>query len=209
MQTTEGINPPKHQLKRHPERRVDEAAEGILAQGLVAHVGFVDAGWPYVIPMSYQYTDQSIYLHGSQQSRALKLLAAGAPACLEITLLDGLVYSRTAMFHSMNYQSVIAFGQGTEVLDPAEKNQVFDAMISRYFDGRSAGADYAQAPPKHLKETLMVRIQIERFSAKQRQGGANGPTDKDPEALGSSGVITISSQAGGCPFAHKEPSTDV
>ena len=40
----------------------------------------------------------------------LKLLCAGAPACLTVTLLDGLVLARSAFHHSMNYRSVVVLG---------------------------------------------------------------------------------------------------
>jgi len=47
--------PLRAQLQRHPERAVPEEAQAILAAGLVAHVGFVERGQPYVIPMAYHY----------------------------------------------------------------------------------------------------------------------------------------------------------
>lgn len=191
----------KTTIERHPERKADAEAENVLKEGLVAHVGFVDGGLPYVIPMSYEYVSEteSIYLHGSLHSRALKLLADGAPVCIEITLLEGLVYSKAAMFHSMNYRSVLAFGKGEQVTDKAELQQLFAQMISRYFEGRKAGEDYVEAPDKHLEQTLVVKVKLEKVSAKQRQGGPNGPKDKKPEALGSAGVKPV-----GCPFHSQQ-----
>src|SRR5213594_3473784 len=43
--------PSRARLQRHPERAVPEEAQAILAAGLVAHVGFVERGQPYVIPI--------------------------------------------------------------------------------------------------------------------------------------------------------------
>ena len=85
-----------------------EETSDILTQGMVAHVGFIQDEQPFVIPMSYYYDPQQpeyLYLHGSVRSRTLKHLAGGAPVCVTVTLTDGLVYSRKAMNHSMNYRS--------------------------------------------------------------------------------------------------------
>jgi len=113
-------------IRQHPERSVPEEAGAIFAAGHVAHVGFVEDGLPYVIPFSYGFDPGDparIHLHGATDSRALRAIAAGLPVCVEVTLLDGLVYSRTALYHSMNYRCAVAFGRGREVTDAAEKGR--------------------------------------------------------------------------------------
>ncbi|MGA1261784.1 MAG: pyridoxamine 5'-phosphate oxidase family protein, partial [Ilumatobacteraceae bacterium] len=79
------------ELKRHPERGSEELAtiREILADGLVAHVGIIDAaGAPVVIPMAYALDGDSILIHGSVASR---LMRTKGPICVTVTLLDGLV----------------------------------------------------------------------------------------------------------------------
>ena len=39
-------------------------------EGLVAHVGFEQAGQPFVLPMVYLYREGRLFLHGSKASRA-------------------------------------------------------------------------------------------------------------------------------------------
>lgn len=171
-----------------------EQAADILSQGFVAHVGFVEEGMPYVIPLSYHYdpdSPASIYLHGSIRSRAMKALASGAPVCVTVTLTDGLVYSRKAMNHSMNYRSVVLFGKGREVTDADEKFDLFDAMVQRYFPGRTVGADYNEPPPADLGVTALVEVAIEEWNAKRRIGPPTGPDDDKPDALGSAGVAEL------------------
>jgi nitroimidazol reductase NimA-like FMN-containing flavoprotein (pyridoxamine 5'-phosphate oxidase superfamily) len=95
------------QIRRHAERSIPEEAAEILAQGYVAHIGFSIDGQPFVLPFGYQFdpnTPDTLYLHGSHASRALRHLAGGAPVCVTVTLVDALVYSRTALYHSMNYR---------------------------------------------------------------------------------------------------------
>ena len=132
-------------IRNHPERAVPEETEEILSQGMVAHLGFIQDGAPFVIPFSYHYdaeTPDLIHLHGSVRSRALKHMASGAPVCITDTLTDGLVYSRKAMNHSMNYRCATAFGVAREITDETLKLDLFDKMVQRHFPGRAVGQDY-------------------------------------------------------------------
>lgn len=181
-------------IRQHPERAASAEAGDFLAAGTVAHVGFQVDGQPYVIPFSYQY-DRSVpdrlYLHGGHGSHTLRALAGGARVCVTVTMVDGLVYSRTALNHSMNYRSVVCFGQARPVEDEAAKQLVFARMIERYFPGRTAGEHYAAATEAQLRATALLEVTIERMSAKARRGGPTGPLDGVPEALGTCGVAPV------------------
>ncbi len=181
-------------IRRHAERAVPEEAAAILTKGMVAHVGFAQDGQPFVMPFSYSYDPaipDRLYLHGAHGSRAMRHLAGGAPVCITVTLLDGLVYSRAAMFHSMNYRSVACFGRARSISDAGEKKRLFEQMTQRYFAGRTAGQDYDPPPPAHLRGVALVEVQIEEWSAKARRGGPKGPDDATPDAPGTAGVIEL------------------
>jgi uncharacterized protein len=181
-------------LRQHPERAVPQRAQEFLARGYVAHVGFEQDGRPYVIPMLYHYAadrPDRLYLHGGLSSRALEVLASGVPVCATVTLLDGLVYSRDAKYHSANYRCVMCFGRGRVLEDEAEKRRMFEAMTSRYFPGRTAGRDYTTAPPAHLATTAVIEVLIEELTAKMREGGPKGPNDADEDAVGTRGVVEL------------------
>ena len=189
MQLTERIR-----IRNHPERAVPEETEDILSQGLVAHLGFIADGVPFVIPFTYHYdadTPGLIYLHGSIRSRAMQHLATGAPVCITVTLTDGLVYSRKAMNHSVNYRSVTVFGAAREIIDQDEKFNLFDRMVRRYFPGRVVGEDYNAPPPADLGVTALIEVKIEEGNAKARRGNPTGPDDDKPYAAGSAGVIDL------------------
>ncbi|MDX1577239.1 MAG: pyridoxamine 5'-phosphate oxidase family protein [Gemmatimonadota bacterium] len=185
-------------LRMHPERSVPDEVDDILRGGLVAHLGFQVDGQPFVIPMLYHYDAPAagedrgrLFLHGGTKSRAMRHLASGAPVCVTVTLLDQLVYSKTALDHSANYRSAVCFGRGRLVEDPREKNAILERMVSRYFEGRTGGVDYQHATSQHLKATALAEIDIEEASGKIRAGDPNGPDDDDPEALGTAGLVDI------------------
>jgi uncharacterized protein len=181
-------------VRQHPERSVPQRAQEFLAQGHVAHVGFEHDGRPYVIPMLYQYSPERpdrLYLHSGFSSRTLLRLAEGIPVCVTVTELDGLVYSRDALYHSANYRSVMCFGRGHAVEDEATKRNLFEAMTLRYFPGRTVGRDYAPASSQQLSATAVVEVMIEKISAKMREGGPKGPQDADDNAPGTCGVVDL------------------
>jgi nitroimidazol reductase NimA-like FMN-containing flavoprotein (pyridoxamine 5'-phosphate oxidase superfamily) len=180
-------------IKRHPERAVPHEAAAILCQGSVAHVGFVQDGGPFVIPFMYQYsadTPDRLYLHGARASRAMRHFAGGEPVCVEVTLLDGLVYSRTAESHSANYRSVVVFGRTRIVGDETLKRTLFDGMTRRYFPDRTLGRDYQPVASTYLATTTLVEVIIDEWNAKARRGPPLGPLDADPTAPGTAGVVT-------------------
>lgn len=186
--------PPYARLRAHRERAVPDEADSVLAEGVVAHVGIVDDGRPVVIPMTYHVDSaypEMLFLHGGHESRLLRHLASGAPVCVTMTLVDGLVYSRTALNHSVNYRSVVCFAEAAEPLPEAEARDLLHGLIGRYFPGRLPGQDYEPMPDTHLAATAFVPLRIVAKSAKARRGGPNGPRDGSDVWPGSAGVVAL------------------
>ena len=101
-------------LRRLANRGVYDRASihSILDEGLICHVGFVVDGQPYVIPTIHVRVGEQLFFHGSPASRMLRALEQGVEVCVTVTLVDGLVLARSAFHHSMNYRSVVVFGEG-------------------------------------------------------------------------------------------------
>jgi nitroimidazol reductase NimA-like FMN-containing flavoprotein (pyridoxamine 5'-phosphate oxidase superfamily) len=161
---------PRTRLVREADRAVydREAAYRILDEGFLCHVGFVVDGQPFVIPTSYGRKDDSLYIHGSAASRMLRQMKESVPVCVTVTLLDGLVLARSIFNHSMNYRSVVVLGKATLVDDPEEKIEALRLLSEHIIPGR--WADARQPNERELKATSVLRVPIEEFSAKVRQG---------------------------------------
>src|SRR5260370_37027497 len=95
-------------LKRLPQRGAfdHESIEQILDEGFICHVGFAVDGQPFVIPTGYARVGDSLVIHGSQASRMLRTLGQGIDGCVTVTLIDGLVLSRSTVHPSTNYLSL-------------------------------------------------------------------------------------------------------
>jgi len=157
-------------IKRLPQRGTydREAVYAILDEGLVCHVGFVADGQPFVIPTTYARIDDRLYIHGAVASRMLAGLKLGAPACVEVTLVDGLVLARSAFHHSMNYRSVVILGAAREAVDFDEKRQALEALVEHVVPGRLAETRRPSAA--EIAGTRVLWIPILEASAKVRTG---------------------------------------
>ncbi len=157
-------------LRRHPERgRYDrEAIDAILDEALICHIGFVSEGQPYVIPTIHARAGDHVYLHGSAASRMLGTLGGGVPACVTVTLLDGLVLARAAFTHSMNYRSVVILGTAREVVDEAEKLGALEAIVEHVMPGRSN--DARRPSEVEMRTTRVLRMPLDEASVKIRTG---------------------------------------
>ena len=165
----------------------------ILDAGFLCHVGFSVDGQPFVIPTSYGRKDSSLYIHGSAASRMLRQMKEGVSVCVTITLLDGLVLARSVFNHSMNYRSVVVLGKATLVDDPAEKLAALRVLSEHILPGR--WDDSRQPNERELKQTSVLRVPIEEFSAKVRTGGAIDD-EEDYSFPTWAGVIPLETKAG-------------
>jgi uncharacterized protein len=147
-----------------------ETVYRILDEGFLCHAGFVVDGQPFVIPTSYGRKDATLYIHGSAASRMLRQIKEGVPVCITVTLLEGLVLARSIFNHSMNYRSVVILGKATLVDDPEEKLAALRILSEHILPGR--WEDSRQPNERELKATSVLRVPIEEFSAKVRQGPA-------------------------------------
>jgi len=149
---------------REPQRGVydRDAIYKILDEGFICHVGFAIDGQPFVIPTMYARVGDAIYFHGSAASRMLRNVSAGVSVCVTVTLVDGLVLARSAFHHSMNYRSVVLFGEARPVDDPAEKARVLQVLAEHLVPGR--WRDIRVPTPGELKATSVLSLPIDEAS---------------------------------------------
>jgi nitroimidazol reductase NimA-like FMN-containing flavoprotein (pyridoxamine 5'-phosphate oxidase superfamily) len=182
-----------------------EVVNAILDAGIVAHVGFVHEDQPYVIPMSYARDGDRLLLHGAGGSRLMRTLASGAPACVTVTLLDGIVLARSVFHHSMNYRSVVALGSATK-LEGAEKAAALATLVEGLVPGRSRearGPDRAE-----LAATMILEFPLDEVSAKARSGPpADDPADLELPIW--AGTIPLALRAGPAEPAPDARATDL
>jgi len=185
----------RSRLRRRPQRgRYDEAAVyAVLDAGVMAHVGYVIDGQPFVTPTAYWREGRTLYWHGAAASRMLATVAEGAPVCVTVSFLDGFIVGRSGIVHSLNYRSVMAFGRARLVADPARKRAAMDAFIDRLYAGRPL--KLRPTTDLELQGIAMVEMEIEEASAKVKD---TTPTDlpADEGWTAWSGVFPVETRIG-------------
>lgn len=158
------------ELRRLPKRgsHETETIYSILDAGFLAHVGFQINGQPFVIPTLYGREEDKLYLHGSAASRMLGELETGVAACVNVTLVDGLVLARSAFHHSMNYRSVVAFGTARKIEEAGRKTHALRILSEHLIAGR--WKDVRSPSERELRATAVLEFSIAEASAKIRQG---------------------------------------
>ena len=169
---------PRTTLRRKRERGnyQRELLDAVLDEALVCHVGFVADHGPVVLPMTYVRIGDNLYLHGAAGNDMLRHLAGDVDVCVTVTLLDGLVFARSAFHHSMNYRCVVLFGRAERVTDLEELQAMAAALLDHLAPGRSH--DARRPTPEELRATLILRLPINEGSAKVRD---SGPLDDDED----------------------------
>ena len=160
----------ENKLRRspHKERSDFAAREAILKRAIVAHVGITIDEQPYVLPVLCAPHNNELLLHGSTASRLFKALASGTPACVTITLVDGLVLARSTFHSSMHYQSLMAFGHGRELIELDEKRLALQALSDHLFPHRRA--ELRKSTEQEIKATSVVSFPLDQITIKVSDG---------------------------------------
>jgi nitroimidazol reductase NimA-like FMN-containing flavoprotein (pyridoxamine 5'-phosphate oxidase superfamily) len=145
----------------------------------VCQVGYVIDGMPYVTPTNHWRIDDYVYWHGSSASRMLKAQQEGISVCFSVTHLDGIVFSRAAFNHNVNFRSVMAFGEANYCEEDV-KRHALQVFVDRLAPGLW---DYARQPTEQeWKASKVIRLKLDEVSAKV----SDGLPDEDPSDLASS-----------------------
>jgi uncharacterized protein len=181
-------------LRRLPENAVDDRAalHAVLDEGLVAHVAIVDGHHPFAVPCAYARDGERLLLHGSTGSRLMRSLAAGVPACVTVTLLDGMVFARSLFHSSMQYRSAMILGRAVAVPEEV-KLHALEVLSDHLMPGRWPDA----RPPtrKEIAATLIVAFPLEEASVKASTGLPDvEPEDAEWDAW--SGVVPLCTRPG-------------
>lgn len=167
-------------VRRLPEKQVRDrsALDALLDAALVAHVAVVDptggVAQPFVVAVAFARDRDQLLIHGSTASRTFRTLAAGAPSCATVTVVDGLVVARSQFESSMRYRSAMVLGT-FELLHNGDKERALQVLAAKLLPG----LDGARPPSaQELKATSVLALPLEEWSLKVSDGH---PEDEDDD----------------------------
>ncbi|RZS39272.1 hypothetical protein EV193_104489 [Herbihabitans rhizosphaerae] len=182
--TTEPLSPTdRSTIRRGKNRAVTDrrALYSVLDAGLVCHLAFVADGAPVVLPTGYGRDGETLYLHGSTGALSLRL-GAETELCVNVTLLDGVVYARSVFHFSVNYRSAVVHGKPKVLTDRDAKLHGLRVITEHLAPG---SWDHARQPSKvELAKTAVLALDLGEAAVKIRDGD---PVD-EPEDVTTEGV---------------------
>jgi uncharacterized protein len=184
--TQQALSPTERSvIRRGKDRAVTDrdALHAVLDAGLICHLAYVSDGAPVVIPTGYGRAGDTLYVHGSAGAASLRAAVSGAEVCVNVTLLDGVVYSRAVFHHSVNYRSATVHGVARQLTERQAKLAAL-AVITNHIAPGSWG--YAREPTKQeLAKTAVLALDLTEAAVKIRSGGpGEDPADLVPEHNG-------------------------
>lgn len=189
------------QTKENKVRQLREKAAydkatvyAVLDAALVAHVALVQDGAPVVVPMIYGREADTLYLHGARKARVVRMLEQTPRACLNVTLVDGIVFARSAFNSSMNYRSATIFGAPRLVEDDAGKLHAMKVISEHTMPGR--WEELREPLKSEVKMTGVIALDIETASVKI-SAGMPDDEDEDYEIPIWAGVLPLESKLTG------------
>lgn len=156
-----------NRVSRVAERASYERAtvNTILDANYLCHIGFISAGRPMVIPMTFWRSGEFVYFHSANKGRFAQACIDN-DLCLTVSCFDGLALGHSAFNHSYNYRSVVLHGRAEAVVDHAAKTEAMREFVETIIPGR-----WAQVRPvkdSEIRSIALMRIKLDQASAKIR-----------------------------------------
>jgi nitroimidazol reductase NimA-like FMN-containing flavoprotein (pyridoxamine 5'-phosphate oxidase superfamily) len=164
------------EITRLREKASDDRAvlDALLDSTHVGHFALTTDAGPLVIPTAVVRDGDRVLAHGSTGSPWMRALADGAPTCLAVTAVDGLVVARSAFESSIHYRSAVLFGTCSPLADDA-KGAALDLITEALLPGRVA--ELRRPHAKELAATLVLQLPIEEWSLKVSAGWPDDPAE--------------------------------
>jgi len=155
----------EHAGMRRTDKEITDRGvlERLLDDALVLHLGLVDDGRPYVVPLNFGREGEALYVHCAAEGRKLRCLSAQPHVCVEVERLDRVTKGPSACGQwTSHYESVIGFGTAHVVADEAERERGLQAIMAKY----SGRRDWS-FKPEMLAKTVVVRVDLEELTGKR------------------------------------------
>ena len=170
------------------EREVTDPNEiiKILDSCKVVHLGLVDNGQPYIVPMNYGYTMEdgklTLYLHGATQGYKLDVIRANPTACFEMECDIVPFEGEVACQYGICYSSVMGRGTAEIIEDVEEKKRALSILMKT-----QTGKDFS-FNERMVSIVSVIEIHVSEYTAKHRPLPAALKAKMDQE-MGNSGKI--------------------
>jgi uncharacterized protein len=169
--------------QRRPDYvRDDTWIRSLLHRGQVAHIGTRWDDQPFVTPTNYWFDEAAhrLIFHSNIVGRLRANIERHARVSVEVSEVGRLLPSNIALEFSLQYRSVMVFGEAKVLIDEHDQMRALHALISKYFPGMEPGREYRPVTEKELRRTTVYSLQIESWSGKENWKDRADQSDEWP-----------------------------
>ncbi|MCR4568645.1 MAG: pyridoxamine 5'-phosphate oxidase family protein [Pseudobutyrivibrio sp.] len=133
------------------------------------HLGLVDDGKPYVVPLNYGVLQDEtdghyiIYLHGANTGRKLDIIRKNADCCFTMERNVAPFEGKMACQYGMTYECIMGTGKVVLIDDPDEKIKALNAIMKT-----QTGKEGFVFDERMASIVSIMRIDVDELSAKHR-----------------------------------------
>ena len=140
--------------------------EAILAKAKFIRLAFSDpeTSSPYLVPLSFGYKDNAIYLHGSPKGKKIDIIRKNPKVCFEADIETEVITADNPCKYNVRYRSVIGHGQAHFVEDYDQKVEGLTVLSEHY--GKKGPFEFEE-----WKVNMMCVIKIEIEGMKGKESG--------------------------------------
>lgn len=148
---------------RRKDKEINELAviESIISRAHVCRLALSDEDRPYVVPLCFGYTDNTLYFHSAREGKKLDILRKNNKVCFEFDIDHELVEADEACDWGMKYRSVIGFGEASLIEDPEAKRSALDVIMKHY-----AVRPY-KCTNKPVEGLIIIKVDIENLTGRK------------------------------------------
>ena len=154
---------------RRKDREVTDIQEilHIVDEEKILHLGLMDEGYPYIVPMhyGYEFADGTFvfYLHSAKEGHKLDLIQKDAHVCVELeTNVELVSGGEVPCMYGAAFASVIGKGTAEFVEEEQEKIKALELLMKNQ-TGRAF-----EITGKIAESVAVIRVVVREFTAKRR-----------------------------------------
>ena len=147
---------------RKKEKEVTERAdiEAIIRDAMICRLAMTDGERPYLVPLCFGYKDGTLYFHTGHEGKKMDILRKNPRVCFEMECGCAVKPGEKACDWSMQYRSVIGFGNASIVESDRERREAFDVIMAQY------AKDRFDISENRMAKTAIIRVDIESMTGK-------------------------------------------
>ena len=161
---------PPDEVRRRDRSKEDDWIKSFLARAPTGVLATVREGQPYLNSNLFVYdaARHVIYMHTAHVGKTRVNVEDDPKVAFTAFEMGRLLPADEALEFSVEFGGVVVFGNGTVVDEEAEKEEALQKILDKYAPHLRPGRDYRPITAGELKRTAVFRIDIARWSGKQK-----------------------------------------